>query len=105
MLTFLTGYLFHKIGAFGMATAIWGAHWRVLMFLNVWLVIWLEIGKLLGMKEGDDPAAAARQDPTTPTPCFCPMLLGMSVPTYRCNLTQVGSSNLMGLFVMGIIVV
>ena len=63
MLTFLTGaYLFHKIGALGMAMpAIWvGALAGTFMFLNVWLVIWPNQQIVLGMKEGDGPAAAAK---------------------------------------------
>ena len=62
MLTFLTGaYLLHKIGAFGMAMpAIWvGALAGTFMFLNVWLIIWPKQKIVLGMKEGDGPAAAA----------------------------------------------
>ena len=63
MLTFLTGaYLFHKIGALGTTMpAIWvGALAGTFMFLNVWLVIWPNQQIVLGMKEGDGPAAAAK---------------------------------------------
>ncbi|GIR14571.1 MAG: hypothetical protein CM15mP25_3260 [Gammaproteobacteria bacterium] len=74
MLTFLTGaYLFHKIGAFGMAMpAIWvGALAGTFMFLNVWLVIWPNQQIVLGMKR-----ATALRPPlrrvwrAAPTPYF-----------------------------------
>ncbi len=82
MLTFLTGaYLFHKIGAFGMAMpAIWvGALAGTFMFLNVWLVIWPNQQIVLGMKEGDGPAAAAKAGLASRTNTLFsgPMLLGM----------------------------
>ena len=82
MLTFLTGaYLFHKIGALGTAMpAIWvGALAGTFMFLNVWLVIWPNQQIVLGMKEGDGPAAAAKAvlASRTNTLFSGPMLLGM----------------------------
>ena len=82
MLTFLTGaYLFHKIGALGTAMpAIWvGALAGTFMFLNVWLVIWPNQQIVLGMKEGDGPAAAAKAGLASRTNTLFsgPMLLGM----------------------------
>ena len=82
MLTFLTGaYLFHKIGALGTTMpAIWvGALAGTFMFLNVWLVIWPNQKIVLGMKEGDGPAAAAKAGLASRTNTLFsgPMLLGM----------------------------
>jgi len=82
MLTFLTGaYLFHKIGALGTAMpAIWvGALAGTFMFLNVWLVIWPNQQIVLGMSEGDGPAAAAKAGLASRTNTLFsgPMLLGM----------------------------
>ncbi len=63
--TFITGlYLLHAIGAstdFTGQPIIWiGALAGTLMFLNVWLVIWPAQQVVLGMKEGDGPACAAK---------------------------------------------
>ena len=82
MLTFLTGAsLFHKIGALGTTMpAIWvGALAGTFMFLNVWLVIWPNQQIVLGMKEGDGPAAAAKAGLASRTNTLFsgPMLLGM----------------------------
>ena len=82
MLTFLTGaYLFHKIGALGTTMpAIWvGALAGTFMFLNVWLVSWPNQQIVLGMKEGDGPAAAAKAGLASRTNTLFsgPMLLGM----------------------------
>jgi hypothetical protein len=98
MLTFLTGaYLFHKIGAFGMAMpAIWvGALAGTFMFLNVWLVIWPNQQIVLGMKEGDGPAAAAKAGLASRTNTLFsgPMLLGMLGSKHIAAIsTQVGGS-------------
>ena len=63
MFTFLTGlYLLHVISAtlkFNEYIIV-GAAMGILMFLNVWLVIWPNQKVALGMKEGDGPAAAAK---------------------------------------------
>ena len=82
VLTFLTGaYLFHKIGALGTTMpASWvGALAGTFMFLNVWLVIWPNQQIVLGMKEGDGPAAAAKAGLASRTNTLFsgPMLLGM----------------------------
>lgn len=63
MFTFITGVLLlggmtHK-GTFN-NYIIAGATMGVLMFLNVWLVIWPKQKIALGMLEGDGPAAAAK---------------------------------------------
>ena len=63
--TFITGlYLLHAIGAstdIAGQPIIWiGALAGTLMFLNVWLVIWPAQQVVLGMKEGDGPACAAK---------------------------------------------
>ena len=82
MLTFLTGaYLLHKVGALkAPMPAIWvGALAGTFMFLNVWLVIWPNQQIVLGMKEGDGPAAAAKAGLASRTNTLFsgPMLLGM----------------------------
>ncbi|MDG2494729.1 MAG: antitermination protein NusG, partial [Luminiphilus sp.] len=50
-----------------------------LMFLNVWLIIWPKQQIVLGMKEGDGPAAAAKAGLASRTNTLLsgPMLLGM----------------------------
>ncbi|MDA9711687.1 urate hydroxylase PuuD [Luminiphilus sp.] len=110
MLTFLTGaYLFHKIGALGTTMpAIWvGALAGTFMFLNVWLVIWPNQQIVLGMKEGDGPAAAAKAGLASRTNTLFsgPMLLGMLGNKYLAvPIAEGGSAT--GLYVaLGAIVV
>ncbi len=110
MLTFLTGaYLFHKIGALGTTMpAIWvGALAGTFMFLNVWLVIWPNQQIVLGMKEGDGPAAAAKAGLASRTNTLFsgPMLLGMLGNKYLAvPIAEGGSAT--GLYVaLGTIVV
>ena len=110
MLTFLTGaYLFHKIGALGTTMpAIWvGALAGTFMFLNVWLVIWPNQQIVLGMKEGDSPAAAAKAGLASRTNTLFsgPMLLGMLGNKYLAvPIAEGGSAT--GLYVaLGTIVV
>jgi len=56
-----------------------GALAGTFMFLNVWLVIWPNQQIVLGMKEGDGPAAAAKAGLASRTNTLFsgPMLLGM----------------------------
>ena len=110
MLTFLTGaYLFHKIGALGTTMpAIWvGALAGTFMFLNVWLVIGPNQQIVLGMKEGDGPAAAAKAGLASRTNTLFsgPMLLGMLGNKYLAvPIAEGGSAT--GLYVaLGTIVV
>ena len=84
MLTFLTGlYLLYTIGAHNNLTGhsiIWmGAIAGIVMFLNVWLVIWPKQQVVLGMKSGDTVAAAAKAGLASRTNTLLsgPMLLGM----------------------------
>jgi len=63
MFTFLTGlYLLAKLGGTLVANdfIMVGALMGTLMFLNVWLVIWPAQQIVIGMKEGDGPAAGAK---------------------------------------------
>jgi uncharacterized membrane protein len=84
MFTFLTGLsLLHQVGAstniMGMP-AIWiGALAGTLMFLNVWLIIWPNQQIVIGLKEGDGPAAAAKAGLASRTNTLFsgPMLFGM----------------------------
>jgi len=82
MFTFLTGlYLLHAIGAFQVAMpAIWvGALAGTLMFLNVWVVIWPKQQVVIGLKEGDSAASAAKAGLASRTNTLLsgPMLFGM----------------------------
>jgi uncharacterized membrane protein len=59
---------------------IWiGALAGIFMFLNVWLVIWPAQQVVLGMKEGDGPASAAKAGLASRTNTLFsgPMLFGM----------------------------
>jgi uncharacterized membrane protein len=84
LVTFLTGVgLLHYVGSFSnpVASALinMGALAGTFMFLNVWLVIWPKQKIVLGMKEGDGPAAAAKAGLASRTNTLLsgPMLLGM----------------------------
>ena len=84
MFTFLTGlYLLYAIGVHSSLMAaplIWiGAIAGILMFLNVWVIIWPAQQVVLGMKEGDGPASAAKAGlaSRTNTLFSAPMLFGM----------------------------
>jgi uncharacterized membrane protein len=82
--TFITGlYLLHAIGAsrdiMGQPVIWIGALSGILMFLNVWLIIWPAQQVVLGMKEGDGPACAAKAGLASRTNTLFsgPMLFGM----------------------------
>ncbi len=84
MFTFITGlYLLHAIGAttniMGQPVIWMGALAGIFMFLNVWLVIWPAQQVVLGMKEGDGPANAAKAGLASRTNTLLsgPMLFGM----------------------------
>jgi uncharacterized membrane protein len=84
MFTFLTGLvLLHQIGAttnfMGMPLITIGALAGTFMFLNVWLVIWPAQQVVIGLKEGDGPASAAKAGlaSRTNTLLSAPMLFGM----------------------------
>jgi uncharacterized membrane protein len=84
MFTFLTGLvLLHRIGAdrdIAGQPVIWvGVIAGILMFLNVWLVIWPKQRVVLGLREGDaaSSAAAAGLASRTNTLLSGPMLFGM----------------------------
>jgi len=84
MFTFLTGLvLLHQVGAStdlkGMPVIWIGAIAGTLMFLNVWLVIWPKQQVVLGLKEGDGPACAAKAGLASRTNTLLsgPMLFGM----------------------------
>jgi uncharacterized membrane protein len=84
LVTFLTGLgLLHFVHAFSNAVASSlinvGALAGTFMFLNVWLVIWPNQKVVLGMKEGDKAAAAAKAGLASRTNTLFsgPMLLGM----------------------------
>lgn len=84
MFTFLTGLaLLHQVGAstniMGMPLIWIGALAGTLMFLNVWLIIWPNQQIVIGLKEGDGPAAAAKAGLASRTNTLLsgPMLFGM----------------------------
>ena len=84
MFTFLTGlFLLHSVGAttsfMSMPALTMGALAGTFMFLNVWLIIWPNQQIVIGLKEGDGPAAAAKAGlaSRTNTLLSAPMLFGM----------------------------
>ncbi|MCX2983221.1 antitermination protein NusG [Halieaceae bacterium IMCC14734] len=84
MFTFITGmYLLYAIGAHSNLLGqpvIWvGALAGIFMFLNVWLIIWPNQKVVLGLKEGDGPASAAKAGLASRTNTLFsgPMLFGM----------------------------
>ena len=84
MFTFLTGLsLLYQVGAhsniMGMPVIWVGAVAGTLMFLNVWLIIWPNQQIVLGLKQGDGPAAAAKAGLASRTNTLLsgPMLFGM----------------------------
>ena len=84
MFTFLTGLsLLHQVGAstnvLGMPMIWMGALAGTFMFLNVWLIIWPNQKIVLGMVDGDGPAAAAKAGLASRTNTLLsgPMLMGM----------------------------
>jgi uncharacterized membrane protein len=84
MFTFLTGVvLLYMTGVHSNILAspvIWmGAIAGTFMFLNVWLIIWPAQQIVLGMKEGDGPACAAKAGLASRTNTLLsgPMLFGM----------------------------
>ncbi|WP_370551960.1 urate hydroxylase PuuD [Haliea sp. E1-2-M8] len=86
MFTLLTGLVLlmsPTVGAFnnfGGSAVIWvGSLAGILMFLNVWLVIWPKQKIVLGLAEGDGPAAAAKAGLASRTNTLLsgPMLFGM----------------------------
>ena len=84
MFTFLTGlYLLYAVGAHSNLMGqpvIWvGALAGILMFLNVWLIIWPHQQVVLGMKEGEGPVSAAKAGLASRTNTLLsgPMLFGM----------------------------
>lgn len=84
MFTFLTGLvLLHLVGAstniMGMPIIWIGALAGTFMFLNVWLIIWPAQQVVIGLKEGDGPASAAKAGLASRTNTLFsgPMLFGM----------------------------
>jgi len=84
MFTFLTGLaLLHFVHAMANMTAsapiLVGALAGILMFLNVWLIIWPKQKVVIGLKEGDAAAAGAKAmlASRTNTLFSAPMLFGM----------------------------
>jgi uncharacterized membrane protein len=84
MFTFLTGLvLLHLIGAttniMGMPVIWVGALAGILMFLNVWVIIWPKQQVVLGLKPGDGPSSAAKAGLASRTNTLLsgPMLFGM----------------------------
>lgn len=95
MFTFLTGltllYLTGAHTSMAVRPVIWvGALAGILMFLNVWLVIWPNQKVVIGIKEGDGPSSAAKAGLASRTNTLFsgPMLFGM----LGANLSLGGSS-------------
>ena len=99
MFTFLSGLvLLHLVGAStslaGMPVIWIGSIAGILMFLNVWLVIWPNQQIVIGLKEGDGPAAAAKTGLASRTNTLFsgPMLFGMlgSKHLYIADVSMLG---------------
>jgi uncharacterized membrane protein len=99
MFTFLTGVvLLYMTGVHSNILAspvIWmGAIAGTFMFLNVWLIIWPAQQIVLGMKEGDGPASAAKAGLASRTNTLFsgPMLVGMLGANHLASLVPVSST-------------
>ena len=99
MFTFLTGLvLLYLVGAHANilgSPIIWvGAIAGTLMFLNVWLIIWPNQQIVLGLKEGDGPAAAAKAGLASRTNTLFsgPMLFGMLGAKHAAGFLAVSST-------------
>jgi uncharacterized membrane protein len=84
---------------------IWiGALAGTFMFLNVWVIIWPKQQIVLGMKEGDGPAAAAKAGLASRTNTLFsgPMLFGMlaSKHLYIADISNIAVWICMGLIVL-----
>ena len=99
MFTFLTGLvMLHLVGAStnlaGMPVIWIGSIAGILMFLNVWLVIWPNQQIVIGLKEGDGQAAAAKAGLASRTNTLFsgPMLFGMlgSKHLYIADVSMLG---------------
>ncbi|MFQ3324124.1 MAG: putative membrane protein [Pseudomonadales bacterium] len=80
MFTFITGIvLLAWVGARANSYIMMGALMGTFMFLNVWLIIWPNQKIVIGLKEGDKAAAAAKAGlaSRTNTLFSAPMTLGM----------------------------
>ena len=78
--TFLTGlYLLMVLGPASTQSILIGATMAIIMFLNVWLIIWPNQKIVIGLKQGDAAAAGARAllASRTNTLFSAPMLYGM----------------------------
>lgn len=101
LVTFLTGLgLLHFVNAFAntgvSALILMGALAGTFMFLNVWLVIWPKQQIVLGMKEGDGPAAAAKAGLASRTNTLLsgPMLFGMLGSQHLSSMIPVSTTGL-----------
>jgi uncharacterized membrane protein len=80
MFTFITGIvLLAWVGARANSYIMMGSLMGTFMFLNVWLIIWPNQKIVIGLKEGDKAAAAAKAGlaSRTNTLFSAPMLIGM----------------------------
>lgn len=99
LVTFITGLgMLHYVAPFAnpasSALILMGALAGTFMFLNVWLIIWPNQKVVLGMKDGDGPAAAAKAGLASRTNTLFsgPMLLGMlgSKHLYIADISNTG---------------
>jgi len=90
----------HYVNAFAnagvSALILMGALAGTFMFWNVWLVIWPKQQIVLGMKEGDGPAAAAKASLASRTNTLFsgPMLLGMLGSQHLSQMIPVSTTGL-----------
>lgn len=105
--TFLTGlYLLSVLGAGSSQYILIGATLGILMFLNVWLIIWPNQQIVIGLKQGDAAAAGAKAllASRTNTLFSAPMLYGMLASKHGMQIEGYSFSDLGFLLALGIIV-
>ncbi len=103
--TLLTGlYLLYALGAGSSQYILIGATMGILMFLNVWLIIWPNQQIVIGLKQGDAAAAGAKAllASRTNTLFSAPMLYGMLASKHGMQI-EYGFSGLGFLLAIGII--
>lgn len=105
--TFLTGlYLLSILGASSSQYILIGATLGILMFLNVWLIIWPNQQIVIGLKQGDAAAAGAKAllASRTNTLFSAPMLYGMLASKHGMQIESYSFTDFGFLLALGIII-
>lgn len=95
--TFLTGlYLLMVLGANASQYILIGATMGILMFLNVWLIIWPNQKIVIGLKQGDVAAAGGKAllASRTNTLFSAPMLYGMVASKHGVQIEPLNMSDI-----------